>query len=197
MPEQAVERHFGRVAHEQATAQHLPRREARVGHLQQEEPGQVLAGERLEADQDAAADRDQRGGERPAVEAPLQGVVEQGHVDRRQHGEQQDLRHRQHAEAAIKAQVGDAELQGASEPEPAQQGCRQPAPAQQRDEDERGDGDADEDGKITVDLAGQVLADQAEREGPEDGDDDQVGHRLAAKRTSLGLGEMGIPRRVD
>ncbi len=76
-----------------------------------------------------------------------------------------------HLETAVQAQVGDAKLQGTCQPEPAQQRTGQTTPEREGGKDQGGDADANEHGKVAVDLAGQVLPDQAEREGPQGGDD--------------------------
>ena len=105
------------------------------------------------------------------------GVVEQGNVDGRQYGEKQHFLYGQHVEAAVQAKVGNAELQGACQPEAAHQRGGQASPDAQRDENRCRYRDARQHGKITIDLGGQVLANQAERKCPENRDNNQVTHR--------------------
>ncbi|MCY1396042.1 hypothetical protein D9M71_110020 [compost metagenome] len=186
MAEVAMQRLLYRIARQQLAAQHLAGGEGGVGDLQQQEAEQVVALQRLEADDRPAAHRHHGGDQRPRVEPAGQGVVEQGHVDRREHGEQQHLGHRQHGEAAVQAQVGDAELQRAGQPEAGQQPPRQAAPDGERQEHQGGDQHPRQHGEVAVHLAGQVLADQAEGEGPEQGDGEQVGHGSRAPRDGTG-----------
>jgi len=115
--EEAVQRLFGRITREQLTADDLAGGEGGVRQLQQQETDQVIALDLLEADDDAAADGNQRGNQRPGIEPPGQRIVEQRDVDRCEHGEQQDFGHRQDSKAAVEAKVSDAELQGPREPE--------------------------------------------------------------------------------
>ena len=77
----------------------------------------------------AAQHRHQRGGRAQKLKRRVEQVVEQGHVDRRQHGEQQNLGHRQHVEAQVQADVGDAELQRADQHHPADETRFDAAPA--------------------------------------------------------------------
>jgi len=88
MAEEAVQRLRYRILLQQAAAQHLAGGKGEVSQLQQQEAGQVVALQRLEADDDTAADRHRGRQQRPAVETARQRVVEQGDVDRRQHREQ-------------------------------------------------------------------------------------------------------------
>ena len=108
--------------------------------------------------------------------APHQRVVQQGDIDRRKHGEEQHLRHRQHAETAVKAQVSHAKLQRPGQPQPAHQLPRQAPPAGQGDKHQRRNGHPHQHCKITIHPPGKVLTDKTERKGPKQIDDDQVRH---------------------
>ena len=48
--------------------------------------------------------------------------------------------------------------------------------SQQRQEQQAGQQDAGKHGKVAVHLAGEILADQAEGDGPEQGDGDEIKH---------------------
>ncbi len=176
MAEETVERLGCGVAGQQVAAQHLPGGKGEVGDLQEHKAPQVVPGEGLETDDDPTTHGDRRRHQRPRVEATRQGIVDHGDVDGREHREQQHLGHGQHLETAVQAQVGDAKLQGTCQPEPAQQRTGQTTPEREGGKDQGGDADANEHGKVAVDLAGQVLPDQAEREGPQGGDDEKLLH---------------------
>ena len=60
----------------------------------------------------------------------------------------------------------------------SQQTHGQAAPTGKRDEYSKRNGNAHEHRKVAVDLAGQIFADQAERESPEDGYGEKVRHGI-------------------
>ncbi len=99
------------VARHQMLVQHLPGGIGEVGQLQQQEAHEEVRVDAVVADHHRACHRHQRRQQAPGVEAPVQGVFDQGHMQRREDGEQQYFRHRQHAKAQVQAHVGDAELQ--------------------------------------------------------------------------------------
>ena len=105
-------------------------------------------------------------------------------MQRREHGEQQHFGDRQHVEAHVQAQVGDAELKCAYQGHASDEAGRHAAPAGKWQEHQAGENHPRQHGEIAVHLAGQVNADQVEGKGPEQGDEDQIAH--AASTTKAG-----------
>ncbi|MCY1175301.1 hypothetical protein D9M73_155330 [compost metagenome] len=164
------------MASDQVTVQHLASGVGKVGQLQQQEADEELAADAVEADHGGARYRNQRGQQRPRVEATVQGVFDQRPVQRREDGEQQHFWHREHAETQVQADVGDAVLQRADQQHPAHEARLDVTPAGQRQEHQAGQQHPGEHCEIAVDVPGQVLADQAEGKRLDQRDDYQVAH---------------------
>ena len=160
--EAPVMRQIARVFGHQVLVQHLPRGIGEVGQLQQQEAHEEVRVDPVEANHRCAAYRHQCCDQRPRVEAPVQRVFDQGHVQRREDGEQQHLRHRQHAKAQVQADVGHAELQRADQQHAAHEPRLHRTPASQRDEHQPGQHHTHQHREVTVDMPGQVFADQTE-----------------------------------
>ncbi len=171
-----VVRQVAGVACYQVAVQHLAGGVGEVGQLQQQEADEELAADGVEADHRRAGHRHQRCQQGPRVEAPAHGVFDQRHVQRRENGEQQHLRHGEHAKAQVQADVGDAVLQRADQQHRAHEARLDLAPAGQRQEYQASQHHAREHGKVAVDVPGQVLADQAEGKRLDQRDDYQVAH---------------------
>ena len=152
--------------------QHLPGGVGEVGQLQQQKPCEELATDSVEADHGSACHCDQRRHQCPGVEASVQGIFDQRHVQRRQDGEQQHLRHGEHAEAQVQADVGNAVLQCADHQHSAHERGRYVTPAGQRQKDQTGQQYSGEHGEVAVDVAGEVFADHVEGERLDERDDD-------------------------
>ncbi|MNG32523.1 hypothetical protein D3C84_1185610 [compost metagenome] len=83
-------------------------------------------------------------------------------MQRREDGEQQHFRHRQHTEAQVQADVGHTKLQCADQQHAAHERRFHRTPAGQRDEHQPRQQHAYQHREVTVDMTGQVFADQTE-----------------------------------
>ncbi len=165
----------------QMPIQHLARGIREVGQLQQQEAHEKFATDAVEANHRRSGHSYQRCHQRPWVEPPIHGVFDQSHVQRCKNGEQQNLGYAEHAKAQIKAHVGDAVLQGAYQQHRAHKARFYLPPPGQRQKDQARQHHAGKHGKITVDVTGQILAYQAERERLDKRDDDQIAHGCLSK----------------
>ncbi len=121
----------------------------------------------------------------------MQGVVHQRDVDGGEDGEQQHFGDGQERERAVQQQVGDAELAGAHQGHAEPETRRYTAPAQQGQEDQGAAQDPGEHREVVVHVPGEIDADQAERERPEDGNENQYDHTRLLDR--LAGGNAGGP----
>ena len=187
------------MACQQMLVQHLPGRIGEVGQLQQQETDEEVRADAVETNHCGPCHRDQRRHQRPTVETTVQRVLDQRHVHWRQDGEQQHLRHAQDAEAQVQTDVGDAELQRADQQHGAQEARFDLTPARQRQEHQPGEQHPGEHGKVAVDVASEVFADQAERESLDEGDDQKVLHgasRIGEARTLAHVGRVRPVKRT-
>src|SRR5690606_7166771 len=150
--------------------------ERQVGQLQQQKTLDVGFADAVVTDDGRPQHGQQGGYYRTDTEATTQRVVDQGDVQRGEDGKQQYLRHAEQLEGQVQADVGDAELQCADQQKAAGHVSWQAAGPQQRQEQQAGQQDAGKHGKVAVHLAGEILADQAEGDGPEQGDGDEIRH---------------------
>ncbi|MNZ52894.1 hypothetical protein D3C78_707580 [compost metagenome] len=150
------------VARDQVPVQHLAGGIGEVGQLQQQEADEEVRADAVEADHCRARHRHQGRHQRPGIEAPVQGIFDQGHMQGREDGEQQHFRHGQHPEAQVQTDIGNAVLQGADQQHRAHEARLDLTPAGQRQEHQPGQHYPRQHGEIAVDMTCQVLADQAE-----------------------------------
>ncbi|MNS73520.1 hypothetical protein D3C72_1069630 [compost metagenome] len=160
--ETPVVRQVTGVARDQVTVQHLPGRIGEVGQLQQQETDKEVRADAVETNDCRTRHRDQRCHQCPRVEAPVQGIFDQGHVQRREDGEQQHFRHGQHPETQVQANIGDAVLQRADQQHRAHEARLDLTPAGQGQKHQSGQQYPRQHGEVTVHMSSQVLADQAE-----------------------------------
>ncbi len=95
--------------------EHLAGGEGEVGQLHEQEAAEKIAGNPVVTDEPGAEHRDGCRDQRPGVEATVERVVDQRHVQRREHGEQQYFGDRQHVETHVQAEIRHAELQRADQ----------------------------------------------------------------------------------
>ncbi len=179
-----MQRYVGGVTLRQMLVGHLAGGKGEVGQLHEQEAAEKIAGNAVVTDKSGAEHCDGRGDQCPGVEAAVERVIDQRHVQRREHGEEQHLGHRQHVEAQVQAQVGDAELQRTDQGHADDEAGGDTAPAGKWQEHQASEDYSGQHGEIAVYLAGQVNADQVEGKGPEQGDEDQIAH--AASTTKAG-----------
>ncbi|KMK15174.1 hypothetical protein ABW09_21070 [Pluralibacter gergoviae] len=148
--------------------------EANIGELDQQQAGPEMVGDLVIAN-DPGANHRQQGAEgiAPAQAPPAHQIVNQGNVERRQHGEQQQFGDRQIEIGAEAQHVHHAELHRPHQHIEANGFDIVAAGAQKRQKNQRRQADARQHGEIAVHVSGKVLAKQAEREGPQQGSDDQ------------------------
>ncbi|MOA34381.1 hypothetical protein D3C78_1557510 [compost metagenome] len=130
--------------------------------MQQQEPHEEVRVDPVKANHRRPRHRHQCRDQGPGIEATIQSIFDQGHVQRREDGEQQHFRHRQYAKAQVQADVGHAELQGADQQHAAHERRLHRAPAGQRDEHQPCQEHTHQHREVTVDMTGQVFADQTE-----------------------------------
>ena len=157
-----VMRQVAWVAFHQVLVHHLPSGVGEVGQLQQQEATEEVRGDLVETNHRRPGHGHQCRHQCPRVEAPIKGVFDQGHMQWREDGEQQHLRHRQHAKAQVQANVGHTELQRADHQHAAHERRFHRAPAGQWDKYQPGQQYAHQHREVTVDVTGEVFADQAE-----------------------------------
>ena len=150
------------ITRHQVLVHDLPGGVGEIGQLQQQEPHQEMRGDLIETNHRRTAHRHQGRHQRPGIEAAIKRVLDQGHMQRREDGEQQHFRHRQHAKAQVQAYVGHAELQCTDHQHAAHERGLHRAPARQRDKDQPGQHHAHQHRKVAVDVTGEVFANQAE-----------------------------------
>ena len=155
-------RQFGGIARHQTPVQHLTGGIGEVGQLQQQEAFKEVPADAVKADHCRPRYSHHRRYQRPGVEAPVKGVLNQCHVQRREDGEQQDFGHREHAKAQVQTDVGDAELQGTDQQHAAHETGFHLAPAGQRDKHQPGQYHPHQHCKVAVDVSSQILTNQAE-----------------------------------
>ncbi len=124
-----MQRYVGGVTLRQMLVGHLAGSKGEVGQLHEQEAAEKIAGNAVVTDKSGAEHCDGRGDQCPGVEAAVERVIDQRHVQRREHGEEQHLGHRQHVEAQVQAQVGDAELQRTDQGHADDEAGRDTAPA--------------------------------------------------------------------
>ncbi|MOA02880.1 hypothetical protein D3C78_1223560 [compost metagenome] len=112
----------------------------------------------------------------PAQALPTDQVINQRDVKRRQHGKQQEFRHRQVHVSAEAEQVHDAELASPHQHVHQDHFQLDIAPAQERQEHQCRQANAHQHREPAVDLARQIFANQAERERPQNGSNHQKQH---------------------
>ncbi|MNV72837.1 hypothetical protein D3C71_1659520 [compost metagenome] len=108
-------RQIARVARDQMFIEHLPGGVGEVGQLQQQEAHEEVRVDPVKANHRRPRHRHQRRDQGPGIEATIERIFDQGHVQRREDSEQQHFRHRQYAKAQVQADVGHAELQRADQ----------------------------------------------------------------------------------
>ncbi|MNE61985.1 hypothetical protein D3C80_1572370 [compost metagenome] len=150
------------VARDQVAVQYLPGGIGEVGQLQQQKADEEVRADAVEANHRRTGNRHQRRHQRPGVEAPVQGIFDQGHVQGREDSEQQHLRHGQHTKAQVQADIGDAVLQRTDQQHRTHEAWFDLTPAGQRQEHQPGQQHPRQHCEIAVDMPRQVLADQAE-----------------------------------
>jgi len=159
-----------RMGFHQTFVPHLPERKAEVCRLHQQQPDDEMFADMVIAN-DCRAGNGQQCAQCIADTdfAATDQVINQRHVERGHHGEQQELRHRQ-VQIGLKAdQIHDAKLHRADRHVHQQGFNRVPFPAQKRQEHQRSQAQTDQHGKNTVNLTGEIDANQAERKGPQKG----------------------------
>ena len=91
-----MQRYVGGVTLRQMLVGHLAGGKGEVGQLHEQEASEKIAGNAVVTDTSGAEHCDGRGDQCPGVEAAVEGGIDQSHVQRREHGEQQHLNHPQH-----------------------------------------------------------------------------------------------------
>ena len=151
--------------------------EADIRRLHQQQPPPEMLTQLVIADNRRAQHRQQRAEDIAPTQTPAaQQVVDQRDVQRRQHGEQQEFRHRQVQIGAEAEQVHDAQLEGAHQHIQQDHLEFDVAPTQKRQKHQRRQPDAHQRRESAVDVARQVLANQAERKCPQNGGYNQKQH---------------------
>jgi len=166
-----------RAGFHQALVAHHPDSKRNIGELNQQKSHPEMAGHVIIANNPCANHRQQRAESiAPAQATPAHQVVNQGDVERRQHGKQQQLRNGQVQIGPEAQHIHDAQLHRAHQHIQADSFQAVSARTQKRQKHQRSKADAHQHGKIAIDMSGKILAVKAKREGPQDRGNNQERH---------------------
>ena len=155
----------------------LAEREREIRELDEDDAGGgARGGHGLDDDGGTAEDGEERGDERADAERAVEGVGEERDEDRGREGQECDLVRGEEAEALVVGEIHEAELHGADAGEREGGAGGESAKAEKREEDEQREAEARGGEKRAVEAAAGEVLDETEREGPEDGDEEEEGH---------------------
>ena len=154
----------------------LARRKGEVGHLQQQEASDEALAQAVVTDNPRTQRCHGCGNQCNRRKAPVQGVIDQGDVQWRENGKQQNFRHGQVAERAVQAQIGHTELQHTGDQYTQLQASGNPTPTGQRQKHQGGKHHTGQYREIAVHTPGQKFANQTERKRPQDCYENQKTH---------------------
>ena len=151
--------------------------EGEVGELDERDASErARGGHGLDDDGGTAEDGEERGDERADAERAVEGVGEERDEDRGREGQECDLVRGEEAEALVVGEIHEAELHGADAGEREGGAGGESAKAEKREEDEQCEAEARGGEKGAVEAAAGEVLDETEREGPEEGDEEEEGH---------------------
>ncbi len=155
----------------------LAEREREIRELDEDDAGGGAGGGLgLDDDGGTAEDGEESGEERADAERAVEGVGEERDENGGREREQRDLVAFQEAEALVVGEIHEAELHGADTGVREGGAWGEPAEAEKREEDEQREAEARGGEEGAVEAAAGEVFDETEREGPEEGDEEEEGH---------------------